>query len=247
MKNSMKNFRDYGGLPIGEFDSERMERLHNIVFELYSEFEGSEEVRSLVFSYKLPEGPATFRTLSDNVFLRRVVSLSLDVLDYATGLIRKPVIAIPKTKILTPAEAGIVFPGVPEASLELRTDTGVDVERVEALQENCRRNPAVIEEVDKYKKALESAFEEFNLKFVLNGLVHHREQYFDRDRPIRKLQEKINQAWDRTSYTGLDNLYYNHARRFMRDAEMIWAKLDSTDLGKFFILQREELLEGLRS
>jgi len=100
--------------------------------------------------------------------------------------------------------------------------------------------------LEKYARVLYSAFDEFNLQFILGRIDRARTPFLDDDWEEHKLQKRIKRCFTEVAYSALDSAYYNKAKNFFAQAGPVWDELASSNYGRVFVLNQKEATSLLR-
>lgn len=225
----------------GKFDQEKVEKLHKFVLECKEMLFDDELLQNLIFGhgYGFENRPKTFHDISDPTFLRKKTMVCLDYVNMVMDLAIKPQLAV----IASDPDSIIA---TPDTKITVQTPEGYNFGVVEDLQKEWMRSP-MSNKVREYKERLELAFDEFNMKFMVNALKKAQMPFTDYDSDGRKIQEEIKGHWDEVSSGVLDNAYYIAGKQFYQSVGKLWKPLFNNDFGGKFVLSPDEIDQAVRA
>jgi len=222
---------------IGNIDLKQVERLHNFVGECRENLFKNIPLQNLIFGggYDFDNRPKNYFDIENNVWLRKNTSLCLEYINMVIDLATTPQLVIPHSNSL------II---TPDYEMELQTLRGFDFEKVQELQSEWWENP-IREKIREYQTDLQNAFNEFNMQFILDTLLKAQHYYVDIDTKERRLQDRIKVVYDGRTRDVLEDAYYIKARQFYNLAGQLWPELFHDNFGKNFVLDAEEVKQGV--
>lgn len=222
---------------VGEVDLNKAKKLHDFVGECRENFFKNIPLQNLIFGrgYNFNNRPKNYFDVENSVRLRKNTSLFLEYVNMVIDLATKPQLVIPHSNshIITS-----------DYKMELQTPGGFDFEKVQELQSEWWENP-IKEKIRGYQTNLQEAFDEFNMQFMLIALLKAQHCCVDIDTKERRLQDKIKNIYDGKIRGVLEDAYYIKARQFYQIAGQLWSELFHDDFGKNFILDAEEVKQGV--
>lgn len=213
--------------------------LHELVTELKENFFENSEIPDLLLKYN-NSMPNSFFDIVDSIFLRTQVLVELEYANYALDMVTKPHMAVVQSNI-----GKIVAPDEDDKTT-VKTPEGHDFQALEQLQDEYLKNGEVIGAARDFQSSLNSSFDVFNLKMILNMVNGAKNTFIPPFGKEPEVYKKIQVAFNIDSYSALDSAYYNHARRFMNQAYSSKNKLNESEIGKFFITGQDVIKEVIR-
>jgi len=227
----------------GDVDIKKAEALHKEVCRFTDELIQNHAMQNVLMNhgYELEEErPSSYLDLMGGSWNRKKVCLHLSYLDMMLDLVTQPNIVAFKRPAIIANEA--------EDKLSISSARGFDFDKIESIQREWMKSPETGNLVREYKKALEAAFDEYNLQFVMGMMQYARRSNIPSDwKDEHAVQVRIDKVMDTKAYTALDSAYYMAGNRLFQSAGPLWQKLDQDNFGKFFRLTPEEVTRGLRS
>ena len=167
----------------------------------------------------------------DQTFHRTNIALQLMYVDHVMTLVTHPQL----TAVEHPFD--LSYQGSPT----MIRQGNYDHDKIESLQRQWLES-GVAETVRAFRKGLEEAFDEYNLKFILNKIqflllpadIGEDDRY---TQEIRHLKKTI--PWQ--CFNALDSGYYMRANSLAKGIQPLWKQLSIDDYGLFFIIKPDEL------
>ena len=203
--------------------------------------------------YEWDEGkrPSSFFNIGSSGHLRTQTAIHLEYVQFAIEHATRPYVAsvrLPGSVVPVEIElvddtgrAGTAYLAIPVPEAPRLVSGLHDAGKREAFQTAWMTQAGLSETVRAYERTLQTAFDDFNLQFVLNAIQQACGVRIDDDWPEHILQEDIKRAFTSQAYTALDTAYYTRARGFFSSARPFWLKLNETEHGQFFIVLEDEL------
>ncbi|PIN92823.1 hypothetical protein COU54_05410 [Candidatus Pacearchaeota archaeon CG10_big_fil_rev_8_21_14_0_10_31_24] len=225
-------------------DLERAVKMHLLVNEWKNKFLTSPALQNLYLNegYEI-EGkrPESFLNVMDSTTNRRKIIAHLMMLDYAIDLHTRPPIINMEYKDSGRIVSEDYISGTDR--IRVLTSQGYDAVKIDCLQETWLQHPTLSKEVREYQKHLEVAFDEYNRKYILDGMIKVRKIHFNWEGDENNLQERLSKIFEIRERNALDSAYYGRANGLFNACKRDYDKLNSYPEGKFFILSKEEVTE----
>lgn len=223
-------------------DLEKVKELHKTTGEFRESFLENHILQDVLLNkgYEVENRPESFFDIADSTFNRTKTLIHLACVNYLMNSAIKPQLAV----VTIPT---IIIPGE-EFQVAIKNTKGVNFESIEEFQKQWMKNP-ISQTVRKYQEQLTSAFDEYNMKFMLNLIYRAKINSIARGNDWveeRKLQDIIEKVADSKAYSVLDSAYYNMGNRAYRGCGRLLKELNENDFGKMFILNMDEMTNVLK-
>ena len=223
-------------------DLEKVKELHKTTGEFRKSFLENHILQDVLLNkgYEVKDRPESFLDIIDSTFNRTKTLIHLACVNYLMDSAINPQLAV----VTIPT---IIIPGE-EFRVAIENTKGVNFESIEEFQEQWMKNP-ISQTVRKYQEQLNSAFDEYNMKFMLNLINRARINSIamgDDWVKERKLQDIIENVADSKAYYVLDSAYYDMGNRSYRGCGRLRKELNENNFGKMFILDMDEMTNVLR-
>lgn len=234
----------------------RVAALHEMVRQWRERFLEDHEIQDLLlnrgYSIDDPKRPETYHDIHDMIWNRSRCSLHLSHVENLINLVIKPgIVAVrfPSKVILVREGQGIIWPDLPEEpEPTLETPEGFDATRIERLQQLWLLNTRITPKIRAYQQALQTAFDEHNMKFILGRMYYAQMPFIPSNfGRVYEIHQEMRERMDVPSFSALDSAYYGRANTLFSGAGRIWEVLSRDRFGKLFILNKDEDREGMIS
>jgi hypothetical protein len=232
----------------GTDDPEKAKKAHELMKYIRNNFIENKHIQNLLLNdgYILEDDkrPKSFHDVHDMTWHRSTVSMTLSYLETVIDIATRP------QNIYISSVDSVIIKPKEQPELKIKTAGGHDFSKVERLQIDWLEKHTIREKIRKYEKALKSAFDEYNLKYVLGLAVHIDLQIYNTGAEERRLRRKIIDAVDGKTYHCLDNAYYTRGNSLKKVASRLGEELYKDPYGKFFVLtpqKAHKMVGNLRS
>ena len=246
----MAQVSDISEYCIFKADAGHAKELHLLTAEFREQLLENRPLQNLLLNSGefMEEGqrPKSYLDIVDMTWNRNKIILHLSFLEHAISLATEPhLVVVSSGGLDTSGKTALVYPNEPEERRIALKTAGFAAAKVEQLQCDWFENPKVVETIREYQKTLASAFDEYNLKFVLAKMQYSLLPIIFEDCEEKRLQGRIKEVMDKNSLSALDSAYYGMGNRFFQSMGPGWKKLSKSEFGRLFILNQDDVQKGL--